>query len=392
MNTSNAIRVLTYHHVTNNGAVLQAYSLSEALQREFSDHDVRILDYIPKAIKKGEFLKTFKPCRKALLFYARRYFMFDKFVKANLRLDHKLPKSESLEELIAFLGSQNYAALFVGSDNVWRISQTLVLPGFPNIYWLSESIAAKKIAYAVSAHKSDLYLVNKYKSTMRRHLNSFDIIGVRDEFTLDLIRSCEISADIPVLRIPDPTFLYEIRQTNVEQRLSDMGIDLNRPILGILIYGKAALSKRIRDYFKLKGYQILAISMYNPFADFNLGHILNPFEWAEVFKHLTFCITDRFHGTIFCLKNKTPFVSIEPSHLNSANQSKIYSLLNDFDILDCYADVNEESFDINSFLEKCMELSNSWARYDELIDDGLETMKNRSCSYIEKVKKVIANA
>lgn len=392
MENCNAIRILTYHHVTNNGAVLQAYSLCQVLNREFDGNNVQILNYIPKALRQGEFLKIFKPCRKAPFFYSQRYFMYNKFIKANLQLDHKLPKNKSLERLIAFINSQNYDALIVGSDNIWRISQTRFSLGFPNIYWLSDSITTKKIAYAASAYKSDPLLINKYKGAIQRHLNSFDIIGVRDKFTLDLVKSCEINTAIPLQTVPDPTFLYEIRRTNVEQLLSDLGIDLRRPILGILIYGKAALSERIRDYFKSKGYQILALSMYNPYADFNLGHILNPFEWAEAFKHLTFCITDRFHGTIFCLKNKTPFVSIEPSPLNSISQSKIYSLLNDFGILDCYANVDEDDFNPNDFLDKCTELSNSWGRYEELIDKGLETMKNKSWDYIKKVKKVITNA
>lgn len=392
MDTANSIRILTYHHVTNNGAVLQAYSLSEALNREFCDYDVKILDYIPGVVKRGEFLKIFKPCRKVPFFYSQRYFMFGKFIKANLPLDHKQPRNKSLEKLIAFINSQNYDALIVGSDNVWKMSQTKSSPNFPNIYWLSDSITAKKIAYAVSAYKSDPYLVDKYRGTMQRHLNSFDVIGVRDKFTLDMVKTCEIDTAIPVLEVPDPTFLYEIRQTNVEQLLSNLGIDLHRPILGILIYGKTALSERIRAYFKSKGYQILALSMYNPCADFNLGHILNPFEWAEVFKYLTFCITDRFHGTIFCLKNKTPFISIEPWPLNSISQSKIYSLLSDFGIPDCYANVDKNDFNADDFLGKCTKLLNRRERYEMLIDKGLETMKKRSCDYIKKIKKVITNA
>lgn len=392
MKNVNAIRILTYHHVTNNGAVLQAYSLCRALDREFDGNSVQILDYIPKALSRSEFLKNFKPCRKPLFFYSQRYTMYNKFIKANLQLDNKLPKDKSLESLIAFINSRNYDALIVGSDNIWRISQSKISPGFPNIYWLSDSIKTKKIAYAASAYKSDQLLINKYKSDIQRRLNSFDIIGVRDEFTLDMVKSCEINTSIPLQTVPDPTFLYELRRTNVEQILSDLGIDLHRPLLGILIYGKDSLSEKIRDYFKSKGYQILALSMHNPYADFNLGHILNPFEWAEAFRHLTFCITDRFHGTIFCLKNKTPFTSIEPAPLDSVSQSKIYSLLNDFGILDCYADVYKNDFNPNDFLDKCTELSNSWKKYEKLIDHGLETMKTKSCDYIKKVIKVITNA
>jgi len=144
MDTSKKIRILTYHHVTNNGAVLQAYSLCEALNREFNGYDVKILDYIPYTLRQGEFLKIFKLCRKVPFFYFQRHLMFNKFVKGNLRLDHNLPKNKRLERLIAFINSQNYDALIAGSDNIWRISQTRFSPAFPNIYWLSDSIAAER--------------------------------------------------------------------------------------------------------------------------------------------------------------------------------------------------------------------------------------------------------
>ena len=166
------------------------------------------------------------------------------------------------------------------------------------------------------------------------------------------------------------------------------GIDLDKPILGILIYGKDDFSNKIRDYFKSKGYQIVALSMYNPYADLNLGHILDPFEWAEVFKYLTFCISDRFHGTIFCLKNKTPFVSIEPI-ATLQKESKLYSLLNDFDMLQCYENIDEGTFDMDLFLDKCVELENSWNGYANKINSKLEDMKNRNDDYIKKIKEVL---
>ncbi len=391
MDTRNAVRILTYHSVTNNGAVLQAYSLSQALSRVLRDYDVRIFHHLPSVVRQHEFFKAFKPLPKSPLFYLKRYFLFRRFVKANLSLDCGLPATKNLDRMIDFICAQRYRALVVGSDNIWRISEGGVSPRFPNIYWLSERIKAKKIAYAASAYGSIPALVEQHKEALRRRLNTFDLIGVRDKFTLDLVKSVEINPEIPVWEVPDPTFLYEIHETGVGQKLADMGIDLNRPILGILIFGRAALSAKIRDYYKSQGYQIVALSMHNPQADLNLGHILNPFEWAEVFKYFTFCITDRFHGTIFCLKNGTPFISMEPRPLDSVKKSKIYSLLNDIDVLEAYADADRSDFQADSFLARCAELLKTWDQRAERIRDGLETMRQRSRSCIEKVAEVVAS-
>lgn len=380
------IRILTYHHVTNNGAVLQAYSLCNALEKKFNNYDVKILDYKSREVEIGELLKIFKFYRKVPFLNFLRYFKFKKFIEKNLRLDKSVHRFQGYNKIIEFLNSQNYDMLVVGSDAIWKIAESSLLPKFPNVYWLSNQISAKKIAYAASAYQSDVNLVNKYKGAIRDCLNAFNLIGVRDEFTIDLVKNCNINNDIPVLKIPDPTFLYEIKKTNVDKILINLGIDLDKPVLGILIYDREKFSKSVRDNFKSKGYQIIALSMYNPYADLNLGHLLDPFEWAEIFKYLTFCITDRFHGTIFCLKNKTPFTCIEPTPLKSTNESKLYSLLNDFNMLECYSDLYSKNFDINEFFDKCSELLNIWDdQCKNKIEEKLEELKNRNYNFIEKM-------
>jgi len=389
MNKRNAVRILTYHSVTNNGAVLQAYSLSQALSRALGEHDVKIMDYLPGALRCNEFFKMFKPLPKVPLFYMKRYFLFRRFVRANLDLDRTMPAGANLDRMVDFVDARDYRALVVGSDNIWRISEAALSPKFPNIYWLSERIKAKKIAYAASAYGSKPALVTRHRETLRRCLNSFDLIGVRDKFTLDLVQGCGIDPDIPVWEVPDPTFLYDIKETGAGQKLTDLGIDLDRPILGILIFGRAELSAKIRDYYKSRGYQIVALSMHNTCADLSLGHLLNPFEWAEVFKYLTFCITDRFHGTIFCLKNQTPFISIEPHPIDSVQKSKIYSLLSSVDVLEAYADADAGDFQADAFLARGAELLKTWDQRKARIAEGLEALRQRSNVCIEKTCEVI---
>ena len=389
-NLKKKIRILTYHHVTNNGAVLQAYSLCNAMEKKINDSDVKILDYSSIEIELYELLKIFRLYRKIPLFNITRYIKFKTSIKRNLKLDTEIPRFIGYNKVIEFLISQNYDMLVVGSDAVWKISGSLFLPKFPNVYWLSKQIPSKKAAYAACASQSDLTLVSKQKDVMRDCLNAFDIIGVRDEFTLDMVKNCDVNNDVQILKVPDPTFMYQIKKTNVDSILMDLGIDLDKLILGILIYNEDFLSKSIRDYFKSKGYQIVALSMYNPYADINLGHILDPFEWADVFKYLTFCVTDRLHGTIFCLKNKTPFISMEPKHIKSTKDSKIYSLLTDFNMTECYTNMHSENFDINDFLDKCLELLNLWDdTYKTNIDNKLKEMETEGYNFIEQIGRVV---
>ena len=185
-------------------------------------------------------------------------------------------------------------------------------------------------------------------------------------------------------------FLYKNPPTNVADILVQHGINPDQPIIGFLFYGKPAISKALSHYYHSKGFQIVGLSMYNPYADVNLGHLLSPFEWVEAFKYLSFCVTDRFHGTIFCLRNKIPFISIEPYHPGTIQNSKIYSLLDDFNLTECYLDVYRDDFKIDNFLGFSEELRADWEKtFQPKVTDKLGEMKSRSLDFVEKIKSIL---
>ena len=70
----------------------------------------------------------------------------------------------------------------------------------------------------------------------------------------------------------------------------------------------------------------------NKYCDINLVHELNPLEWADCYRFFDFCLTDRFHSTIFSIKNKIPFMAVEyPSKYKGVNRGKIVDLLTKLD-------------------------------------------------------------
>jgi hypothetical protein len=383
------IGILTYHYIKNNGAALFATSLCLALREQLPEFDIGLVNYQSREIRIYELLKLGKVYRKAPLFNIRRYMKFKKFWARELYIDSDSPLVTNEQNMIDRLSREEYVAVITGMD-VWNICDIRSLPKFPNIYWLPEPIRAKKIAYAASGYRSKDTMVKREMGRVKGLLNSFDLVGVRDEYTRDFVDVAAVDRGIAVEMVPDPTFLYEIKETGVGKVLRRKGIDLSKPILGILVFGKDEFSRQIRSYYKAKGFQIVALSMYNPFADVNLGHILDPHEWAGVFRYFTFCITDRFHGAIFCLKNSIPFVTIEPDPLPSLRQSKIHALLKEFELLDCYADVFQEGFAMRDFFEKGERLMNSWeSKYLSGLVEKLGVVKERNLQYIQQIKKVI---
>jgi hypothetical protein len=358
-------------------------------QATFPDFDVKISDYRSPRLALYEYLKRFKILTGAPLFYYKRSRMWDKFLVENLDLDADYPHFAGPKRAQRYLADQ-CDALMVGMD-VWCIVRGTQRPQFPNIYWLPEEMEIPKIAYGVSGYNSDLSLLQRHENEISRYINGFNIIGSRDRFTHEMVLKYRTRPDGLIARIPDPTFLFEIPQTGVAHQLASIGIDLDRPILGLLLSGNDRLSQEIQSFYRAKGYQILALSMYNPFADYNLGHLLTPFEWAEAFRLCTFCFTDRFHGAVFCLKNQIPFIGLEFDRHLPRGQSKLHDLLAEFDLLACYENPADENFEIAEFLSHSEAIEAIWEKeLKRRVAPKLHSTITEHQEFIRKMKALLA--
>jgi len=380
------IRIVTYHRAVNYGAVLQAYGLLSHLKQVFPNDDVKMLDYRSSSLEARNFLKAFKPNKKKIFFNFKRYWIFRKSIPKIFDLDGNIKYCPNFKELINRLNEQKYDLIVTGSDSIWKISHDPLLPGFPSIYWLSDKIKAKKISYAASAYQCNKELFNESAPKIKKTLSSFDLITVRDQDTMDLINSLDLNK--PIYKIPDPAFYYKIRPTKAKEKLEKLGLDLNKPIFALITGSQSHRVQKIINHFREKGWQIIGLSIYNPLVDFNLGDELTPFEWGEVFKYLNFCLTDRFHGAIFCLKNYTPFVAIETKGV-TMDRSKKYQLIKDFGLFNSYLDLNNQDYTFNDFKEKFADIETSWPEYKTKIDQTLKEIDQQNQEITEKIKNVL---
>lgn len=382
------IRILTYHSISNYGAALFSYSLQQLLSSHFEYADIKILDHTSLKLASYEFLKLFRPHRNAPLFYIQRYRKFKEFRIDELNLDENSRNLYS-KQFEKFLQRERFDLLISAMD-VWNITKNSMLPKFPNVYWLPANYQNPAVAFAVSAYRSNRAEIKTVSSKLTKRLSNFSLIGVRDRFTYNLVTDHLVDNYIPVVQIPDPTFLYTSKKTNLRDKFDRIGIDLEKPILGVLLFGKNLLMDTIVKKFSADGYQIVALSMYHQHASFNLGHVLTPHEWAEAFQHLSFCVTDRFHGTIFCLKNNVPFISIEPDPLEETLNSKILDLLLEFNLTSCYVNPFAENFDIKNVLYTIDNIQNNWLdKYSRRIFTKLPQMQDRLHDFCKQIKEIL---
>ncbi len=381
------IRILTYQRAINNGAILQAYALSNHLKKRHPGSDVKLIDYVPLALEAYEFAKLFKLHKRAPFFNFSRFVTIRNAAFKNMDMDDSINSFCSYDSLVTQLEEMDIHTLVVGSDCIWKLSDDPFLPSFPNIYWLSDRMSCKKISYAASAYQYDPRLGKRHSDTIGRLVNTYDLVSVRDEDTARLLSGCGVTKKIA--RIPDPAFLYEPRKTGVEKKFARRGVGTDKPVCAVLSYGRNEEIERLCRVLKRMGYQTVGLSMYNPYVDVNLGHELDPFEWADAFRHVKLCFTDRFHGAVFCLKSETPFIAMETEGV-SKDRSKKYQLVTDFGIEECYMNLKSpEKAQLNIELY-AQELLENWQSVTvPRIRAGLEKINARSGAFHELMDEVI---
>jgi hypothetical protein len=352
------------------------------------ENDVHIIDYMNPRWRVIELLRSLKLNKKIPFYNLQRSITLSRFVRNEIPFE-SLISIRNYKYLCKELATRHYSTLITGKV-VWDISNDSPVR-FPNIYWLSEKIYAKKIAYAVSGHRTNLAIFNEYKKEVSKILASYQLIGVRDDMTQIMMEEASVDKVIPVYRISDPAFLYNPKNIEPQELLTKFKISPDRPILGLLYYNKGKISHKICEHYHNKGYQIINFNMYNPYADINIGHQVNPDEWAALYKQLTFCITDRFHASVFCLRDDVPFVAIEPYQPKSLLNSKIYSLLKDFGIEKiCYQNTYLPEFDLDRFVSTCDQVESSWkSDLSGVVHSRLLVQNQNQRDFLELVKKQI---
>jgi polysaccharide pyruvyl transferase WcaK-like protein len=354
------IGILTYHHVNNDGAILQTLGHLYTLKDLFPEAQIEVIDYRSLNMEISEWilaLKSFLPWKGGGFSKTRKLLYLKSFVSKQVTLSSSSVTTNDWTKASAFIEKQNYDAIIVGSDEVWKVLNKKYSRKFPNIYWLPLPLKAAKIGSAASANKSDESLIKQdiIQQQMRTFLNDFKRIAVRDQFTFDLV--CKNVNDISkVYQVPDPTFGIDFN-TEVRQKLIKLGVDFNKKVVALSFSSNpiyfSKIAETLRIYADQNNIQLVAIGQQNKFAHLDITGHLNPLEWASCYKHFNFCITDRFHSAIFSIKNIIPFLAIElSSKYDGSYKGKVVDLLTKCSMMNAHRFVSKEGIDIINLMNE----------------------------------------
>ena len=306
------IGILTFHFSDNYGAALQAY----ALRRWFIEHghQASFIDYRPAHIEHGGSLSlptspakikaNLKVVYLALSSFANRHFgsqsqkeKFTSFRKQFLDVVDSLNEQDNDAALAA---AQSFDLIVAGSDQIWSPSQHF---GFDPNYFLAfaSGFRARKVSYAASFGRDKISAAEAVQ--LPNLLKNLDAISVRETSGVALV---EQAIGLQATNVPDPTLLH-----------GDYSELTNSPVPaqeGSYVFCYALRSPdNIRQTADLvsKRLDCPVLSAHNPHRRWvEIGKTVypDPAEWVSLIKNARFVVTNSFHGTVFSLLFKKPFV------------------------------------------------------------------------------------
>lgn len=380
------VGILTYFWAHNPGTFLQAYATQQAFKARLSHDTVEMVDY---RFLRNVFRVEARHIHLLQLFKdLRRYWIYRREQAKHFVLSSDRLVSEDYDRTVDFLKSLKYDMLISGADTILEFRPFNYRDDTVPIYWLPPELACRRVMCGSSAKGLTTNNVNAHqKRLLRRCVSGLSLIGVRDAATRELFRELGCVDQSKLLEVPDPTFSLNIDHERVAAFVQARRLDFSRPTVLLGLPFGYPFGAQIERYYRERGYRIFALN-YSPHADVYLPD-LSPFEWAGIYRYFHVVVTDRFHGTLFSIRNGTPVVSIvcRKDLVTPTGESKYSSLWRLFGMEDTNCINSMECGDAKTLLEKidrgvkafrAMSLENK-------LETTLSQLKQQYLTFVDKV-------
>lgn len=320
------IGILTLPLSSNYGGILQCYALQTVLER--LGHEVVVLDRASAAPSAGLVIRR---CGSVLKCLVRRYirgqkniailspwsqrYVIDKrdqidfsvllkFVRKNINITRPLRSSEALLKRVK---RQKLDCLIVGSDQVWRECYSPFLTdcfaGF-----LPEDDKMLKITYGASFGTSENPISEQMLETCKRLSSRFDAISVREKSAVGLVKQYFGKHAELVL---DPTLLLDADDYVIERPKTARSVTTEHDTLVSYVLDtdgqKAKIANDVACELDLKE-SFMGLSPKK--SDGSPDKMIPVQSWLDNFRNASFVVTDSFHGCVFSIINRKPFIAI----------------------------------------------------------------------------------
>ncbi len=320
------IGILTLPLASNYGGILQCYALQTVLER--MGHEVVVLDRASAAPSAGLLIRR---CGSVLKCLVRRYILGQKniailspwsqtYLIDKSRLDdcsvllkfiHKYLKItsplRSSEALLKRVKKEKLDCLIVGSDQVWRECYSPFLTDcFAGFFPPDDKML--KITYGASFGTSENPISEQMLETCKSLSSRFDAISVREKSAVGLMEQYFGKHAELVL---DPTLLLGAEDYVIERSKSACPVTAEQDTLVSYVLDtdgqKAKIANDVACELGLKE-SFMGLSPKK--SDESPDKMIPVQFWLDNFRNASFVVTDSFHGCVFSVINRKPFIAI----------------------------------------------------------------------------------
>ena len=314
------IGIVTLHAIANYGGILQAYALQIVLERMGYEAEKIELSMWRKQLTRFQKLWIYpyrmfqKKILKKSCIIKKEEHQYESGMAKYDRAMYTMPfintyiKRKQIYSYIE-LNQDDYEALIVGSDQIWRPRYIRDANADIRDSYLqfAKGWDVKRIAYAASFGTNECEYTPSELKDCGELLEKFDAVSVREESGIQL---CAAMGRADVCQLVDPTLLL-----NKEDYIKLIPDNYPKSEGDLLCYvlDKTGETGRIIQYvaqqLNLRLFEVIS----NPMARTNKedGYYQPPVEkWLQGFKDAKFVVTDSFHACVFSILFGKPFIVI----------------------------------------------------------------------------------
>lgn len=316
-----------YCNFTNYGSALQTWALHQAIKR--LGYSPILTDYCPDILFDKDPLNPFgsmwdrdeeskRMVELSMPAIRENYYKFDMFYHKRFERTQKKYTSANFNEIVA---DENLDSFVCGSDTIFCPDEF----GFDDGYYANyNAMKGRSVSYAASF--GDPHFTEETYKILNERLKNFKALGIRENQMIPYLKQ---HADVPVQRVLDPTLLLTAQEY---EQIMAMSQEKEKYLL---LYARR-YSPKMETYAeriaKENGWKILNISLRATNAErgHKMAYEAGVEEFLVLVKNAEYVVTNSFHGMIFSVLFRRPFVIFSREQCDN----KIEDLLHLFGLRD----------------------------------------------------------
>lgn len=266
-----------------------------------------------------------------------------------LRLFRDFTKNHIPTQTVKPVDISSMADVFIlGSDQIWNPEWGLGARD-DGVQCLSQVDGARKIAYAASFGIDLKAFPSKWLKLYADWLVDFPFLSVRENEGADIVRAMT-GRTVPV--VLDPTMLLDSPSwSSLEKQPSICLLKEGTPYCLKYVLGSDDAKESIEDIANHLELTVIDLS------DRSLR--VGPAEFVWLIHNASLVCTDSYHGSVFSLLFKTPFLIFKRTGNLGSMHSRLITLVDTFGVRDAF-------FDGHGFLPDSI-LQRDWSSIDEVL-------------------------